>query len=145
MKRPGELEIIIDELLIKSGVHKSRVRNPLYGEERQLAKDTALIYGDDLEQENEGLKAEKKEMINMLQGNLNDAYEVAHELEFSEINGIFKFLTIEVITSEERSKFMRDEITKHERKLLDFGDTFGDKTWRMQIAIQQSSTKDGTE
>ncbi len=76
---------------------------------------------------------------------LDDAYEVANELEFSEINAIFKFLTIEAITSEERSKFMRDEITKHERKLLDFTDTFGDKTWRMQIAIQRPPTKDETE
>jgi rubrerythrin len=77
--------------------------------------------------------------------NLNDAYEVAHELEFSEINGIFKFLTIEAITSEEQGQFMRDEITKHERKLIDFGDTFGDKAWRLKIAIQQLSTEEGTE
>ena len=75
MERPRELEIIIDELLIKSGVHKSRVRNPLYGEERQLAKDTALIYGNDLEQENEGLKVQMRsqvDAINELQSQLKE-------------------------------------------------------------------------
>ncbi|GAF78801.1 unnamed protein product, partial [marine sediment metagenome] len=44
MKRPGELQIIIDDLLIKRGENKSRVRNALFSEERELAKNTALIY-----------------------------------------------------------------------------------------------------
>lgn len=33
------VEKLIDDLLIKRGEHHSRVRNPLYSEERQLAKD----------------------------------------------------------------------------------------------------------
>lgn len=34
------LDSIIDDLMIERGEHPSRVRNPIYGEERQLAKDT---------------------------------------------------------------------------------------------------------
>lgn len=36
---PEAVECLIDELLIARGEHPSRVRNPLYGEERRLAKD----------------------------------------------------------------------------------------------------------
>lgn len=34
-----ELDTAIDKLLIERGEHPERVRNPLYGEERKLAKD----------------------------------------------------------------------------------------------------------
>ena len=34
-----DLDELLDGLLINRGEHSSRVRNPLYGEERQLAKD----------------------------------------------------------------------------------------------------------
>ena len=48
-----EIEVIIDNLLIERGEHFSRVRNPLYGEERILAHNTftkaiELIKGEGL-------------------------------------------------------------------------------------------------
>ena len=35
----GQIEAALDKLMIIRGEHPARVRNPLYGEERQLAKD----------------------------------------------------------------------------------------------------------
>jgi len=35
----SEIDQALDTLMILRGEHKSRVRNPVYGEERQLAKD----------------------------------------------------------------------------------------------------------
>jgi len=70
--------------------------------------------------------------------NLDDAYELAHELEFSEVNAIFKFLTIDLVPSEERKEFVMSEIKQHQQKLLDFDHNFGDRTWRRQINIQDT-------
>ncbi len=35
----SEIETVLDKLMIIRGEHPTRVRNPIYGEERQLAKD----------------------------------------------------------------------------------------------------------
>jgi hypothetical protein len=37
MKTAEEIEKALDELMIARGEHQTRVRNPLYGEERELA------------------------------------------------------------------------------------------------------------
>lgn len=70
--------------------------------------------------------------------NLDDAYELAHELEFSEVNNIFKFLTIEVVPFEEQKKIVIANINRHQQKLIDFSQNFGDKLWREQIKIQST-------
>ncbi len=69
---------------------------------------------------------------------LNDAYELAHEVEFSEVNNIFKFLTIEVVPFEERKNLVIANINQHQQKLIDFSQNFGDKVWRKQIKIQST-------
>lgn len=68
--------------------------------------------------------------------NLDDAYEVAHELEFSEVNAIFKLLATAFVPSEERRQFVVEEITQHQQKLVDFGRGFGDRDSRKAIAIR---------
>jgi hypothetical protein len=40
----SQIEESIDKLLIQRGEHPTRVRNPYYGEERQLAKDLLKKY-----------------------------------------------------------------------------------------------------
>lgn len=35
----SQIDVALDKLLVIRGEHPTRVRNPLYGEERQLAKD----------------------------------------------------------------------------------------------------------
>jgi rubrerythrin len=67
---------------------------------------------------------------------LDDAYELAHDLEFSEINAIFKFLTTEFISGKSRADLILDQIDHHQRKLMDFDKNFGDKNWRGQFEIQ---------
>jgi rubrerythrin len=68
---------------------------------------------------------------------LDDAYELAHELEFSEVNAIFQFLAAEFVPSAERKKQVISEITQHQQKLLDFSRNFGDRNWRKGINIQR--------
>ena len=67
--------------------------------------------------------------------NLDDAYELAHELEFSEVNSIFLLLTSEFIHSQEQEQFIFSEITEHQQKLVDFTHNFGDRDWRKGISI----------
>lgn len=67
--------------------------------------------------------------------NLDDAYELAHELEFSEVNSIFKLMTTEFINSQEREQFIISEIRNHQQKLVDFTQNFGDRNWRKRIII----------
>ena len=66
---------------------------------------------------------------------LDDAYELAHELEFSEVNAIFKFLTVGFIPSDARKKHVNSHIQEHQQKLLDFSRNFGDRNWRKGIKI----------
>lgn len=68
---------------------------------------------------------------------LNDAYELAHNLENSEVNAIFQFLTAEFVPSDTRRKFVVAEIAQHQKKLLDFSSNFGDRNWRKRIVITQ--------
>lgn len=70
---------------------------------------------------------------------VDDAYELAHDMEFSEVNVIFKFLTAEFVPSDERKQFVHSEIAQHQRKLLDFSLKFGDKAWRKGIGVRRIS------
>jgi rubrerythrin len=67
--------------------------------------------------------------------NLDDAYELAHKLEFSEFNAIFKFLAIEFVRSEELEQFVVSGIMQHQQKLIDFNRNFGDTDWRKGVCI----------
>jgi len=70
--------------------------------------------------------------------NLDDASELAHELEFSEVNVLFNFLTSDVMTFGQRADITYANIVKHQKKLLDFNNLFGDRDWRKGVAIQVS-------
>jgi rubrerythrin len=67
---------------------------------------------------------------------LNDAYELAHELEFFEANTIFNFLTSKFIPSGKPEKFDYLAIVKHQQKLMDFSHSFGNREWRKDIKVQ---------
>lgn len=64
---------------------------------------------------------------------LDDAYEVAHEFEFSEVNTVFKALATEFVRSDLRAKFVSAEVVKHQQKLVAFSRKFGGKAWRKEI------------
>ncbi len=66
--------------------------------------------------------------------NLDDAYELAHELEFSEINVLFKLLATKFVSSEQQKKIV-SKIMLHQQKLMHFNQNFGDRDWRKGISI----------
>ena len=67
---------------------------------------------------------------------LDDAYELAHELEFSEVNVLFNFLTSDVMTFGQQADITYTNIVQHQKKLLDFNTLFGDRERRKNIAVQ---------
>ncbi len=67
---------------------------------------------------------------------LDDAYQIARELEFSEINAIFKYLTIDLVSPTSRSEIITYQVDEHQQKLVDFDKRYGDKNWRSQFSIQ---------
>ncbi len=67
---------------------------------------------------------------------LDDAYQIAHILEFSEINAIFKYLTIDLVSATSRSEIITYQMNEHQKKLADFSEQYGDKNWRLQFSIQ---------
>jgi rubrerythrin len=64
---------------------------------------------------------------------LDDAYDLAYQFEYSEINAIFEFLESEWIPSEKRNEIVHSIIEKHLNTLLSFSDRFGEKDWRRSI------------
>lgn len=67
---------------------------------------------------------------------LDDAYEIARNLEFSEINTVFEYLTIDLVTASSRDEMVTYQVEEHEKKLLDFDQLYGNKSWRSQFLIQ---------
>lgn len=65
--------------------------------------------------------------------NLDEAYELAHELEFCELNEVYLILLDCKIGSKKAKQFIKDEIKKHQSKMVNFKETFGDKSWRKTI------------
>jgi len=82
-----------------------------------------------------GIQRLQSEILSKSVKNLDDAYELAHELEFSEINAVFKLLATEFVPSEKRKQFVASEIEQHQQKLMDFSHNFGDRVWRKKINI----------
>lgn len=64
--------------------------------------------------------------------NLDEAYEIAHEIESSEVNNLFRLLTSKFISSEDRKKILLSEINEHQQKIMDFSKNFGDKVLRKE-------------
>jgi len=64
---------------------------------------------------------------------LEDAYEIAHELEYSEVNGIFNLLASGLTSAETKVELVDVNIARHQNKLIDFTRTFGGRSWRQTI------------
>jgi rubrerythrin len=52
---------------------------------------------------------------------LDDAYELAHQIETSEVNALFKMLVTDYLPDEKGHKFILSEVTEHIEKLMRFG------------------------
>ena len=64
---------------------------------------------------------------------LEDAFELAHEIEFSEVNTIFRFLATRFVPFKARSEFVLSQITRHQKKISSFSREFGGRAWRLRI------------
>lgn len=64
---------------------------------------------------------------------LDSALEIAHQMESSEINAIFEFLTLKYIDKPIRDSFVESEIMEHQKKLVDFSMTYSSKSLRKTI------------
>lgn len=65
---------------------------------------------------------------------LDEAYEIAHELEYSEMNHIFECLAAGFIKQEDKKRILLSELREHQNKLTHFTRTFGNRAWRREIA-----------
>lgn len=50
---------------------------------------------------------------------IREAYEIAHEMEFTEINNLFLYLRLELIPEETRKEIIKSDITKHTKKIFE--------------------------
>ncbi len=64
---------------------------------------------------------------------LEDAYEIAHELEYSEVNGIFNLLASGLTSPDVKVELIDSNIARHQNKLLEFSHTFGGRAWRQTV------------
>lgn len=69
---------------------------------------------------------------------LRDAYDVAHQLESSEINAILEFLVTEALPGDFEAEFIRDHITAHQQRLTDFRQSADPSTWTRVTARTSS-------
>ncbi len=70
--------------------------------------------------------------------NLDDAYELANDIESSEINNLFRLLAHKFISSEEKRRFILSEINEHQLKIMDFPKNFGDRILREEIKAEEN-------
>lgn len=67
---------------------------------------------------------------------LEDAYELAHEIESSEINVVFDFLITNFALTEEAQDFLRSQLREHIRKITTgFPEEYGDPMSRRAIRL----------
>lgn len=69
---------------------------------------------------------------------LRDAYDVAHQLESSEINAILEFLVTEALPGDFEPEFIRGHITAHQQRLTDFRQSTNPSTWTRVTARTSS-------
>ncbi|MFQ5963501.1 MAG: ferritin family protein [Candidatus Scalinduaceae bacterium] len=70
--------------------------------------------------------------------NLDDAYELAHQIEFSEINEIFKSLVTINVLPEEQEQLVLSNVMRHQNDLSNFGRKYENRTLRKRISIQHT-------
>lgn len=51
---------------------------------------------------------------------LRDAYELAHGLEFSEVNSVFELLAVDLVPSDVERDFVSSHIITHQNRLFEF-------------------------
>jgi hypothetical protein len=73
--------------------------------------------------------------------NLHDAYQVAHEIESSEVNDLFKILSSEFISSGEKKALILDAIDQYRKQIMSFPNKFQDGMEMKKIKADGSGLK----
>lgn len=68
---------------------------------------------------------------------LEDAYQLAHDLEFSEVNAVFQVLALSSVPPEDQRRFVLEQIEGHQGRLIAFGRTY-DRRRRQRISIDDT-------
>jgi len=71
--------------------------------------------------------------------NLNDAFELAHELEYSEINTSFVYMTTELEYTEEKRDSIMARLLGHQKKIMSMKEKFGNPENRKRIAVERKT------
>jgi rubrerythrin len=67
---------------------------------------------------------------------LEDAYELAHELEYSEVNTVFEFILTEFVGDETRRSFVITQLREHMARLLNSPTILYNSGWRRSVEAQ---------
>lgn len=104
------------------------VRNHVSAKDLSAPVDARLaIKADELK------KLDIRKLINSVH-NLDDAYKIAYDLESSEVNTVFNFLTVRYLSTDESYKIISATIDRHLLRLAEFTRTFGDAEHCKQVA-----------
>ena len=121
-------DMVEDE--IKHAKNLEEVYETLTDEQRNGPADSHLI----LELRN--ILALRLEDVTGPVKTLDDAFNIASELEDSEVNAAFRSLTKEFILKEEYRRALLDVVEVHLARLTYFSKNYGDAKWRKSIKAQ---------
>ncbi|MEE8168382.1 MAG: hypothetical protein V3T58_05875 [Candidatus Hydrothermarchaeales archaeon] len=96
-----------------SSIHSSLTMDQLFA-----PADPALV-----EEARKFLKFSFKDELKSIE-TLEDAYQVTHKLEYSEINTVYNFLLMEFVSSDEKKKFAMTQLKNHLKKIDEFPSKF---------------------
>ena len=125
-KHMPDISVRWRELMEDEALHKSRLEKIF----RQLTEDELSAPAPDILKKLkitlQGYSLEDK--LNSVE-TLDDAYDIAYWLEYSEVNTAFEVILSRFVPSETRKDFVMDLISEHVAKLHGFGDA----EWRQRI------------
>jgi rubrerythrin len=104
------------------------IRNMLTDEQLFEPADRSIIIKEKNELERLAEKFDLKAVVT-----LDDAYEIAYELEYSEVNMVFRAMVSKFVSSETRSKFVLSQVRDHVAKLEDFSKSIANLENRRNI------------
>ena len=95
-----------------------KIRDSLTTEQLQAPVDPVV-----LEQAKRNASLSVEDKLNSI-STLEDAYQLAHELEHSEINTVFEFITAEFISLDVQREFVAAQLKKHVARLGEFPEAY---------------------
>jgi rubrerythrin len=95
-----------------------KIRDSLTTEQLQAPVDPVV-----LEQAKRNASLSVEDKLNSI-STLEDAYQLAHELEHSEINTVFEFITAEFISLDVQREFVAAQLKKHVARLGEFPEVY---------------------